>query len=139
MEAAALANEFIEAFNDADWKRFAATCSADVSYEERGSNRTVQGVDNVVEAGKGWRTAFPDIRGKVFNCTADGTTAALEITWVATHDGPLELPTGILPATGKAVQMDGVQIFVVEGGKITQMRHYLDLLSMLVQVGAIPG
>jgi ketosteroid isomerase-like protein len=63
----------------------------------------------------------------------------LEITWIATHSGPLELPSGTLPATGKSVEFDGVQIFIVEGGKVTHMRHYLDLLTMLSQVGAIPG
>jgi steroid delta-isomerase-like uncharacterized protein len=139
MEAAAVANEFIEAFNEADWERFSATCSADVIYVEKGSNRTVKGRDGVLEAAKGWKTAFPDIRGKIFQSTAEGTTAALEITWIATHNGPLELPSGTLPATGKAVEFDGVQIFVVEGGKVTHMRHYLDLLTMLTQVGALPG
>jgi steroid delta-isomerase-like uncharacterized protein len=138
MEAAAVANEFIDAFNEADWERFSATCSADVVYEEKGSNRTVRGVDAVLELAKGWRAAFPDVRGKISNTTASGTTAALEITWLGTHTGPLELPSGTLPATGKAVEFDGVQVFVVEGGKVTQMRHYLDLLTMLTQVGAIP-
>jgi hypothetical protein len=37
------------------------------------------------------------------------------------------------------VEFDGVQVFVVEGGKVTQMRHYLGLLTMLTQVEAIPG
>jgi len=139
MEATAVATEFIEAFNDADWGRFTATCSPTVVYEEKGSERTATGVDAVLELAKGWRTAFPDVRGKISNITAAGTTAALEITWVGTHDGPLELPSGTLSATGKAVEFDSVQVFVVESGKVTQMRHYLDLLSMLTQVGAIPG
>ena len=93
----------------------------------------------VLEAAKGWRAAFPDIRGKISHCTAEGTTAAREITWIGTHSGPLELPSGTLPATGKPVEFDGVQMFVVESGKVTHMRHYLDLLTMLSQVGAIPG
>ncbi|HEV8626635.1 MAG TPA: ester cyclase [Acidimicrobiia bacterium] len=135
MEAAAVANEFIEAFNDADWERFTATCSPDVVYEEKGSNRTVRGIDGVLEAAKGWRTAFPDIRGKISNSTAQGNTAALEITWLATHNGPLALPGGTLPATGKPVEFDGVQMFIVEGGKVKHMRHYLDLLTMLSRVG----
>ena len=139
MEAAAVANEFIEAFNDADWGRFTATCSPGVVYEEKGSNRTVRGIDDVLELAKGWRAAFPDVRGKIFNSTAAGTTAALEITWMGTHSGPLELPSGTVPATGKHVEFDGVQIFIVEGGKVTQMRHYLDLLTMLSQVGALPS
>ena len=139
MEAAAAANEFIEAFNDADWKRFTAICSSDVVYEEKGSNRTIKGIDGVLEAAKGWRAAFPDVRGKISHSTAEGTTAALEITWMGTHNGPLDLPSGTLPATGKHVEFDAVQMFVVEGGKVTHSRHYLDLMTMLTQVGAMPG
>jgi steroid delta-isomerase-like uncharacterized protein len=138
MTASITANEFIDAFNEGDWERFTATCSADVLYEEKGSDRTAKGIDAVVELAKGWRAAFPDVRGKVSNQTAEGTTVALEITWKGTHTGPLELPTGTLPATGKAVEFDSVQVFVVEGDKVSQMRHYLDMLSMLTQVGAIP-
>ncbi len=139
MEPAAVANEFIEAFNDADWGRVTAACSADVVYEEKGSNRTVRGVDAVLEAAKGWRAAFPDVRGKILHSTAAGSTAILEITWMGTHNGPLDLPSGTLPATGKAVEFDAVKIFIVEGGKVKHMRHYLDLLTMLSQVGAIPA
>jgi steroid delta-isomerase-like uncharacterized protein len=139
MEAAAVANEFIEAFNDADWGRFTATCSPEVVYEEKGSNRTIRGIDAVLEVAKEWRTAFPDVRGKIFHSTAAGGTAALEITWMGTHSGPLELPSGTLPATGKTVEFDGVQVFIVEGGKVKHMRNYLDFLTMLSQVGAMPG
>ncbi len=139
MEAAAVANEFIEAFNDADWGRFTAICSSDVVYEKKGSNRTIKGIDGVLEAAKGWRAAFTDVRGKISHSTAEGNTAALEITWMGTHNGPLDLPSGTLPATGKHVEFDAVQMFVVEGGKVTHSRHYLDLMTMLSQVGALPG
>jgi steroid delta-isomerase-like uncharacterized protein len=139
MEAAALANEFIEAFNDADWGRFTATCSADVVYEEKGSNRTITGRDAVLEVAKGWRAAFPDIRGKISCSTVAGSTASLEITWIATHNGPLELPSGKLPPTGKAIEVEAVQVFVVEGGKVVRMRHYLDFMTMLTQLGVIPA
>ena len=138
-DPAAAATEFIDAFNDADWERFTATCAPDVLYEEKGSDRTARGVDAVLELAKGWRGAFPDVRGKVSHCTAANTTASLEITWKGTHTGPLDLPTGPLAATGKAVDFESVQVFVVEGGKVKEMRHYLDLLTMLTQVGAIPG
>jgi steroid delta-isomerase-like uncharacterized protein len=139
MEAATVANQFVEAFNDADWVRFTAACALDVVYEEKGSNRTIRGRDAVLEAAKGWRAAFPDIRGKITCSTAAGSTASLEITWAGTHNGPLELPSGKLPATGKAVEVEAVQVFVVEGGKVTRSRHYIDFLTMLTQVGVIPS
>jgi steroid delta-isomerase-like uncharacterized protein len=139
MDAASVANQFIEAFNKADWERFSALCSPDMIYEEKGSNRTAKGLDAVLEVGKGWREAFPDIRGTIYGSANCGTTAVLEIRWTGTNDGPLETAAGKLPATGKSVEFDDAQIYNVEGGKVTAMRNYGDFLTMLTQLGVLPG
>src|SRR5438105_13574260 len=43
MDAASVANDLMEAFNNSDWERFTALCSPDIIYEEKGSNRTTKG------------------------------------------------------------------------------------------------
>jgi hypothetical protein len=50
---------------------------------------------------------------------------------------PLQTP--VAPPPFESPRFDGVQVFIVEGDKGTHMRHYLDLMTMLSQVGAIPG
>ena len=137
MDAASVANDLMEAFNNSDWERFTALCSPDVIYEEKGSNRTTKGADGILDVAKGWKKAFPDIHGRIWGCAGAGSTAVLEITWTGTHEGPLEAGGG-LPATGKSVEFDDAQVYTVENGQVTSMRNYGDFLTMLTQLGAIP-
>jgi len=57
-----LAKEGIEAFSAGDWERFKAPLSSDAVYEELATQRKVQGPDQIVEASKGWKEAFPTPR-----------------------------------------------------------------------------
>ena len=139
MEAASVASELMEAFNNSDWESFAALCSPDITYEEKGTNRTAKGVDGILEVAQGWKAAFSDIRGRIFSSAGAGTTAVLEITWTGTNDGPLELASGSLPATGRSVEFDDAQVYEIENGQITAFRNYGDFLTMLTQLGVIPG
>ena len=62
-----------------------------------------------------------------------------EITWQGTHTGPLQGPMGSIPATSKSVTLKSVQVIRVEGGRAKEMRHYFDLLGMMVQLGLLPA
>jgi ketosteroid isomerase-like protein len=50
--------------------------------------------------------------------------------------GPLQTPTGTIPASNKPVEIPACQVVQVEGGKIKSGSHYFDLLTMLTQIGA---
>ena len=139
MDAASVASEFIEAFNRSDWDRFAALCAPDITYIEKGTNRSAKGVDEILGVAHGWKTAFSDIQGNIFTRANCGDTAVLEITWTGTNDGPIEMAGGTLPATGRSVEFDDAQIHVVENGQIVEFRNYGDFVTMLTQLGIIPG
>ena len=49
------------------------------------------------------------------------------------------MPGGTLPATGKSVEFDDAQIFEIEDGKVKVFRNYGDFVTMLTQLGVIPG
>jgi steroid delta-isomerase-like uncharacterized protein len=133
------AREAIEAFSQDDRERFRATMTADAVYDEKATGRRVEGVDQIVELSWGWRQAFPDVRGTVTGGLASGDTAALEIVWEGTQTGPLATPGGELPASGKRMRIQAVQVVQGSGGKLREVRHYFDLLTMLQQVGAMPA
>jgi ketosteroid isomerase-like protein len=88
---------------------------------------------------QGWKAAFPDLQGNIFTRADCGNTAVLEINWTGTNRGPIEMASGTLPATGKSVEFDDAQIHVVENGQITEFRNYGDFLTMLGQLGILPG
>jgi steroid delta-isomerase-like uncharacterized protein len=133
------AREAIEAFSQNDRERFRATMTADAVYDEKATGRRVEGVDQVVELSWGWRQAFPDVRGTVTGGLGSGDTAVIEITWEGTQTGPLAMPGGELPASGKRFRVQGVQVVQGSGGKLREVRHYFDLLTMLQQIGAMPA
>jgi steroid delta-isomerase-like uncharacterized protein len=136
-DLAKIAREAVDAFNASDWERTKALVTADYLYNEVGTQRRIQGPEEVVAALQGWKQAMPDAKGTVTSALASGSTVALEITWEGTHTGPLEGPTGTIPASGKRQVTPAAQILVFEGDKIKENHHYFDMMSLLKQIGAL--
>jgi len=139
MDAATAASECMEAFNKRDWDRMRAVLSPDVTYSEKGSNRNTKGVDEIMQVARDWDAAFPDLHGNITLSANCGTTAVLEITWTGTNSGPLQTAKGTVPATGRSVEFDDAQVFTVENGQIVSFRNYGDFVTMLTQLGLLPG
>jgi steroid delta-isomerase-like uncharacterized protein len=134
----AVAREEIEAFNEGDWERLASALASDCVHEEMSTGRRVEGADQIVELNRGWKDAFPDARGTVTDAFACGDRVALCITWEGTQSGALPLPNGgEIPATNRQVTVYGCQVFQVADGKISESRHYFDMLGMLEQLGTV--
>jgi steroid delta-isomerase-like uncharacterized protein len=84
---------------------------------------------------KGWHQAFSDITIVPEKLIAEGDLVT--IYWVAkgTNTG-----TGNgLPATGKKVELAGITIWRIVDGKIKEEWSAFDQLSMMQQLGLIPG
>ena len=79
--------------------------------------------------------AFPDVQATVDELLADGDRVIERTSALATHTGEFN---GI-PATGKKVAWTEIHIYRMEDGKIAEMWSEVDLLSLLVQLGAVPG
>jgi steroid delta-isomerase-like uncharacterized protein len=136
MDPVKLAREGVDAFTAGDWERFKAPLSPNSVYEELATQRRIKGADEITQAIRGWKTAFPDAKGTVKNAVASGDTVTLEITWEGTQSGPLESPEGTIPASGKRVAVEAVQVVRVENDKVTETRHFFDMLGLLRQIGA---
>ena len=129
------ANAPTYAFNESDWDRVRETLTEDFIYDEVCTNRVAQGVENVIELWKGWRIACPDIHGTITNAfTGDGKVLK-ELTWLGTHTGPLQTPDGEIPATGKSVDFRSCEVWTIEAGKGKSMVHYIDMMTLMQQLG----
>jgi steroid delta-isomerase-like uncharacterized protein len=137
-ELVRLAREQISAFNSADWGLMRGSLTSDSRYEELGTERKVEGPEDIVELYKGWKTAFPDVVGTVTSSVAAGNKAALEVLWTGTHTGPLTTAEGTIPASGKAHETPAAVFYTFEGNKIKASRQYFDSLTLLKQIGAKP-
>ena len=128
----------VEAFNASDWEGCKAAMTSDSVYDEAGTSRRLQGVEDIIAALQGWKEAMPDARGTVTNAFASGNTAVLEVTWQGTHTGPLKSPSGTFPASGKQQTTPSAWVFEFDGNKIKESRQYFDMLSFMQQLGLLP-
>lgn len=131
-----LAKEQVIAYNEKDWDRARAALAPEVVYDELGTQRKVNGVNDVLAAWKGWATALPDSRATFRSEVVSGNTAVLEITWTGTHKGPLQMPDREIPATGKKIELHACQVVEVANDRVKSVRHYFDMGTLLGQLGA---
>jgi steroid delta-isomerase-like uncharacterized protein len=137
-ELVKIAHKQIDAFNSADWEQMPGLLTSDTRYHEFATERSIEGLEQLIELFKGWKTAFPDAAGTVTSSVASGNTAVLEVTWKGTHTGPLTTAAGTIPASGKTQETPAVIVYVFEGSKIKTGRHYFDSMTLLKQIGAEP-
>jgi steroid delta-isomerase-like uncharacterized protein len=79
--------------------------------------------------------AFPDGYTTVEDVIAEGVKVAYRWTFRGTHRGEL---MGILP-TGEQVEITGITIDRLSGGKIEEQWNNFDQLGMLQQLGVAPA
>ena len=127
----------VEAFNASDWEEYKTAMTSDCVYDEVGTSRILRGVGEVIRCFQEWKQAMPDVRGTVTNAWAMGNTVVLEITWKGTHTGPLQGPSGMVPATGKQQTTRAGWVLNFDGGKIKDSRHYFDMFSFMQQLGIL--
>ena len=97
--------------------------------------RLPAGRDGIKALGQVIVGGFPDVHASVKELLADGDKVIERTQTSATHTGEFN---GI-PATGRQVGWTEIHIYRLENGKIVELWSEIDLLGLLVQLGAIPG
>jgi steroid delta-isomerase-like uncharacterized protein len=91
------------------------------------------------EGGRIWlstfASAYPDARFTIDDMIAEGDRVVTKKTFTGTHTGGF----GGVPATGRRVTLQYVDIMRVRDGKIVDHWLSMDQLSWLQQLGVIPG
>ncbi|MFP5451815.1 MAG: ester cyclase [Thermoleophilia bacterium] len=144
MEAAMTAEDVVRtslaAWNAGDRAGHRATLADDAVVKEHGTGREIVGGDEIAAAHFAWRDAFPGMRGDIENLVAHGDQVVYETTWTGTHAGPLTAPDGqTIPPTGRSVAMPACLVVRVADDRIVEQHHYFDMVTMLSQLGLMPG
>jgi steroid delta-isomerase-like uncharacterized protein len=92
-----------------------------------------QGREGLKDLIRMMRLAFPDIHWVVEETVASGDKVVSRFRWTGTQRGDF---LGI-PATGRSVNVPGVVIDRLEGGKMADSRILMDTLAMMQQLGVI--
>jgi len=84
--------------------------------------------------------ALPDFTHEIRGLSAEsGDSVAFELHAFGTHTGPLELASGVVPATGRRLDVSAVDIWRFQDGVIVDYHLYFNLLDFLGQLGLAPS
>jgi steroid delta-isomerase-like uncharacterized protein len=126
-----------EAFNSHDLDAFADTLADDAVVRAQGG-MAGEGKPACVQFFGGWLEAFPDAHAEINDLHITGDVAVEEGTFTGTHHGVLHAPAGDVPATGRSVTVDYIQVLRYRDGKHVSFNLMYDELSLLEQLGLIP-
>jgi predicted ester cyclase len=98
-------------------------------------DRDIQGAQEFKQYVTGNRTAFPDGNVTVEDEIAEGEKVVNRFTIRGTHQGETE---EFGPPTGRQMEMKGMTISRIEGGKIVEEWQAYDNLSVMQQLGLAP-
>lgn len=125
----------IIAYNEKDWNAVKAAVVPGFVYDEVGTQRKVQGINDFLAAWRAWARAIPDSKATFHNALVSGNTVVLEVTWRGTHTGPLQMPSGEVSPTGNKIEIRACQVIEIGGDKAQAMRHYFDMATLMQQLG----
>ena len=103
---------------------------ASVAKEYRGAE-----IGRTVEV---YAEAFPDMHRELYSFYLCGDdTVCVELSLNGTHKGPLVLPMGTIPATGKKMSTPCCDVFHIENGKVKIFHCYPEGTILLGQLGVL--
>ncbi|MDB4949210.1 MAG: putative ester cyclase [Gemmatimonadetes bacterium] len=111
----------------------------DVAMPDPNTGAALHGPDALIAAVSVMLDAFPDLHVSVTNAFADGERGVVEVMRTGTHTGPLRLPSGEVPATGRKLHLGEAVVFVVRGGKVVSFTPYTDQLAGMMQLELLGG
>ena len=84
-----------------------------------------------------WFAGFPEMDYDVTRTIAAEEVVVVQWTFAGTNSGPLNPPVfrETVEATGKTIQLRGVSIYDVSAGLIVRETTYIDLATLLVELG----
>lgn len=130
-ESKDVVRRFFEAYSRHDVEAAVAVVTEDVVNH----HSTLQGRDGFREELAYWYAAFPDVSVTVEDLVAEGDRVAARITARGTHGGEF---MG-MPATGKRIEVQEIDIARIEDGKIAEIWAAPDMFSALQQLGMLPS
>jgi len=126
---------FTEFINTASEKLADELISPNAVFHVPGRPEPMRGPAGYLEIIAMMRGGFPDIQWTLEELIAEGDMVAARFTMRGTQRGVF---FGV-PASGKAIKVQAMNFYRWSGGRIVEERGQPDLLSLLQQIGAVPG
>lgn len=122
---------------DKDLEGWAAAFTEDGTFTDMSIGVTWKGPDELPEQVENYARAFPDMHRELYRLDVSGDIVVVQLVLQGTHLGPLHLPAGTLPPTGKRMDAPCCDVFELTGGKIKRFDCYPEGSVVLTQLGVI--
>jgi steroid delta-isomerase-like uncharacterized protein len=124
---------FDEILNSGNFSRAEALLASDFVF--RNPPVVARGIDEFTAAIGSVRAAFPDLRFTIHDEIAEGDKVVIRWTVTGTQRGEFFGR----PASGRAIDVSGINIFQITGGKIQEIWVNMDRLGEAEQLGWTGG
>ena len=82
-----------------------------------------------------YAAAFPDMHRELYQIYTTDDVVVVQLSLNGTHRGDLDLPKGIIPATGKEMHAPCCDVFHLKDGKVVSFDCYVAVPILLEQLG----
>jgi len=134
MEAKTVVERGMKAFNAHDLEAMSRDAAPDIEATAPGDVK-LKGPQALKEYNQNFITAFPDARVEAKNIFTQGNIVIVEGIFTGTNDGTLKTPMGDVPATGRKVKGEFVQILEVDRGLVKRNSLLYDQVQLMTQLG----
>jgi len=123
------------AYNARDTDTIRANLAADFVPHTAGSEMVPPGVEGAIAANEGSFASYPDKRTEILEIFGAGDRVVSHVRMTGTNEGGL--PWAGIPANGKAIDIDWIQISRhADDGTIVETWAQMDVAKMMMQLGA---
>lgn len=137
--AADVARQHYDLYNAREFDRAADSLIApDAEWVNMSTGQTFRGPDGYRQFVGGWSGAFPGSRIEDLRISGSDDIVVAEFRGRGEHAGPLPTPAGVLPPTGRSIDVRFCEVIEVRDGQITRARLYFDSATLMRQLGVLP-
>jgi steroid delta-isomerase-like uncharacterized protein len=122
---------------DKDVEAWVAAFTDDGTFTDESIAVVYRGPDELGRTIETYATAFPDMHRELYEMYATGDIVVVQLALQGTHLGPLTLPGGTIPPTGKKMDAPCCDVFELSNGKIKRFDCYPSGSVVLTQLGVI--
>ena len=142
-ENVALSRSIIDLYNshrsDPAWlDKIVAYIAEDFEFVDVPTGRILRGPEGYRQMALFFADGFPDSVLEITNVFATEDQGVIEFTGRGTNTGPLHMPTGDIPPTGKYSELRFCSVNRARSGKVASIHQYFDVMTMLQQLGLVP-
>ena len=122
---------------DKDVDGFVASFTDDGTFTDESIEVVYRGPKEIGKTVEIYATAFPDMHRETYRFYTTGDIVVVQLALQGTHLGPLRLPRGTIPPTGKKMDAPCCDVFELTNEKIKRFDCYPEGSVVLTQLGVI--